>query len=245
MASIASNIMTQQDVAVPEEKESITVLIVLDVSHSMFSWILSGEMKKAATEFLSSCKSKYENATVIFTQFGSNINISEPMSIATAEVPKLETDGMTALYEATCKTIEKAKTLSEKGILFIITDGQDNSSKTEYSSEVFKNTISDLKKKEWEICFIGSNDQIIKYGIRSGIPPASCAAYDDSQPGSMLLLSRAVSNMMSSKDKTTPLDIRSLSTPPSRPQVSGPPLLKRSRAVGHYAPSLTPKKLDL
>jgi len=245
MASIASNIMTQQDVAV-QEKESITVLIVLDVSHSMFHCILSGEMKKAASVFLESCKSKYENATVIFTQFGSNINISEPMPIATAEVPKLEADGMTALYEATCKTVEKAKSLAKKGILFIITDGQDNSSQSEYSSEVFKTTISDLKKKEWEICFIGSNDQIIKYGIRSGIPAESCAAYDESQPGSMFLLSRAVSNMMSSTDKTTHLDIRSLSTPKSRPEPSGPhPLLKRSRAVGHYAPSLTPKKLDL
>ena len=50
MASIVSNIMSPKTKS-SEEKEKFVVVFVLDVSHSMFSWILSGEMKKAATEF--------------------------------------------------------------------------------------------------------------------------------------------------------------------------------------------------
>ena len=125
MASIVSNIISSETVPVVE-KEKFVVVFVLDVSHSMFSWILSGEMKKAATEFLATCKTKYENATVIFTQFGTNIKISDPIPINVAEVPLLETDGMTAFYEATCKSIKIANTISNKGVLFIISDGKDN-----------------------------------------------------------------------------------------------------------------------
>ena len=242
MASIVSNIMSPKTLS---SEEKFVVVFVLDVSHSMFSWISSGEMKKAASEFLASCKLKYEDATMIFTQFGTNVNISDPTPIKLAEVPNLEPDGMTAFYEATCKTIKIANTISDKGVLFIISDGKDNSSLNEYTSDVFKKTISDLEKKNWEICFIGANEEIVKYGIHSGIPATSCAAYDESQPGSMLKLSRAVSTMVSSKDKSTPLDIRSLSTPTSRPETSQPPALKRSRAVGPHTPMLAPRKLDL
>lgn len=69
-------------------------------------------------------------------------------------------DGMTALYDAVCKTVEDVKKAVAKGtkvLTVIMTDGEENSSK-EYTEVNLKKLITKLEAtKMWSFVFLGAN----------------------------------------------------------------------------------------
>ena len=94
---------------------------------------------------------------------------------------------------------------------FIIEDGY-NTSYDEYKRD-FQETLAKIQKDGWEVCFIGSDQNVVKSGIDAGIPARCCASFDSSKPETLVYLSRAVSQTVSSQVAGVQLDIRSLSMP--------------------------------
>lgn len=130
------------------------------------------------------------------------------------EVPKLTSKvyyprGMTALVDAVCKTVNAAKDKvkkSDKAIVLIITDGQENSSR-EFSSEQMKKMISGLEKQgNWTFTYLGANQDAFTvagmFGIRTGnistyqaTPTGTQAAYASMSANTMRAMSSDSMNL--------------------------------------------------
>lgn len=84
------------------------------------------------------------------------INQSLPKVIELTE-RTYQPDGMTALYDAACRTLNKVRGNKGKNIVVILTDGEENSSK-EFGSEDFKKLVKELQaKKNWTFVYLGAN----------------------------------------------------------------------------------------
>ena len=91
-------------------------------------------------------------------------------------VPKLTREvytigGATALNDAVGKAINQPNENLEDGIkhlVFIITDGYENSSK-EYTTEMIKRLVESRKEKGWEFVFLGANIDSFAVGSQYGI----------------------------------------------------------------------------
>ena len=190
----------------------IDYIMMVDTSGSMHNLYTNGYVKEAGQAFLENVKEKNPDKLVMFASFSHIIKINEPVPVKDAVFPDYQADlqGMTALYKAVCESV-KSGLLSEKGVLFIITDGC-NTAYDEYKRD-FQETLAKIQKDGWEVCFIGSDQNVVNSGIAAGIPARCCAAFDSSKPESLVYLSRAVSQAVGSQEPGTPLDIRALSTP--------------------------------
>lgn len=69
----------------------------------------------------------------------------------------------------------------DKIVLSIITDGEENSS-VEYTAEVIKKSIEDIRDK-WSITFLGANIDVWDEGARLGTFVGSTIAYDSTADG--------------------------------------------------------------
>jgi len=190
----------------------IDYIMMADTSGSMHNLYANGYVKEAGQAFLENVKEKNPDKLVMFASFSHIIKIDEPVPAKDAVFPDYQADlqGMTALYKAVCDTV-KSGSLSDKGVLFIITDGC-NTAHDEYKRD-FQETLAKIQKDGWEVCFIGSDQNVVNSGIAAGIPARCCAAFDSSNPETLVYLSRAVSQAVGSQQPGTPLDIRALSTP--------------------------------
>ena len=217
----------------------IDYIMMADTSGSMHHLYANGYVKEAGQAFLENVKEKNPDKLVMFASFSHIIKIDEPVPAKDAVFPDYRDDcgGMTALYKAVCDTV-KSGTLSDKGVLFIITDGC-NTAHDEYKRE-FQETLAKIQTDGWEVCFIGSDQNVVNSGIAAGIPARCCAAFDSSNPETLVYLSRAVSQAVGSQQPGTPLDIRALSTPSAStppdaiPFIQAPfqaPLLQRAITV--------------
>ncbi len=106
-------------------------------------------------------KSKYNFTLTLFDTEVSNKYLNKPLK----DVKKLtkktyEPSGMTALYDAACMTIEKARkkfNKKDKNIVVVMTDGEENSSK-EYTQKDFKKLVKTVEKdKNWTFVYLGAN----------------------------------------------------------------------------------------
>lgn len=113
--------------------------------------------------------------------------------------------GSTALLDAIGKTVQKIVNVqkntseeyrAEKVMFVIITDGEENSSRTFTASEV-KDMIKLQKEKYgWEFIFLGANIDAVETAGRFGISPDRAAEYVPDSKGTELnfrVMSRAVS----------------------------------------------------
>lgn len=190
----------------------IDYIMLFDTSGSMQNLYANGYVKQAGQAFLENIKEKNPEKNVVFASFSHIITIDKPITAKDAIFPDYSADpqGMTALYKAVCESVN-AFSLSDKGVLLIITDGC-NTTYDEYKRD-FQETLSKIQKAGWEVCFIGSDQNVVKSGIDSGIPARCCASFDSSKPETLVYLSRAVSQTVSSQVAGVQLDIRSLSMP--------------------------------
>jgi uncharacterized protein YegL len=99
--------------------------------------------------------------------------------------------GMTSLYDAMGKTITTLKgkidkmdekERPDKVIVATITDGLENNSK-EFSNQNVKALIEELKEKNWEFMFLGSDLRAVSDARDIGIPESHAMLYSNSNKG--------------------------------------------------------------
>ena len=106
----------------------IDYIMMFDTSGSMHHLYANGYVKEAGQAFLKNIKDKNPDKLVMFSSFSHIITINKPIPIKDAVFPDYQADpqGMTALYKSVYETV-KSGSLSDKGVLFIITDGYNTS----------------------------------------------------------------------------------------------------------------------
>lgn len=100
--------------------------------------------------------------------------------------------GSTALYDAMGRTINELGTYlsnkpeserPDKVVLLVMTDGEENASK-EFNSEQIKQIVKDQTEKfNWQILFIGSNQDAVLSAGKVGISSLNAMTFAHSQKG--------------------------------------------------------------
>ena len=143
-------------------KSETLVNFILDKSGSMSS--VQDSTISGFNEYVDTLKkdgNKYSFSLVFFDTEVKQTYNNKPIK----EVEKMTRenyipDGMTALYDAVCKTIKDVQGTvkdNQKVLTVIMTDGEENSSK-EYSQAQLKSLIADMEKTgKWSFVFLGAN----------------------------------------------------------------------------------------
>ncbi len=141
-----------------EVDETINAVFLIDVSSSVWSYVQ--ELNLAFNEFTESMQKSHiaDKLLVSIIEFNDRINIVNGFmpveNISVMDFSK-KIGGATALYDAVYAGLKNALDYREnlensgvetKTILYVITDGEDNSSQT--PPHVIKKIIADLKKEE-------------------------------------------------------------------------------------------------
>jgi len=137
----------------------ITVNIILDKSGSMAS--IREKTIDSFNEYLSGLRKDKKNKYEIgVTLFDTNVDRWKQVPLSKfvdLDKEKYDPNGLTALYDAACSTINEVKKNKGKNLVVVITDGQENSSQ-EYTEEQFKKIVEDLDaKKNWTFVYLGAN----------------------------------------------------------------------------------------
>lgn len=157
--------------------EYTIVRIAMDKSYSVIDY--KKDLEKALAGCLDSCKksAREENLLVSVQSFNHELEeIHGFVPLADIEVSKykntIDPDGSTALWDATLSSVEAVKQYGENlekmdflcnGIVFIITDGEENSSVAANPKKI-RDTIARVKKEEklesLKIVLIGVGDEM-------------------------------------------------------------------------------------
>ena len=150
---------------------------------------------------------KYE--VFIQNKLASEVNIAEE---------DIKPMGSTALYESFCKIIDDTSDCLNnftdvkpgKIVVIVLTDGEENASKGEYSGKtglsILTKKITEKQEQNWLFYFLGTNIDAIKMGTQFGITPQTCINYGNNQQGCTNVIrstSQALSRMREQKTPMT------------------------------------------
>ncbi len=106
-------------------------------------------------------------------------------------------DGMTALYDAVCKTLTEAKDKvgeKDKALVVIITDGQENSSR-EYTEKNMAKLVEELQGKgNWTFTYLGANQDAWATASQWGFKSGNVATFNATSAGASVAFASAASN---------------------------------------------------
>lgn len=188
-----------------ENEQTNYIYYLIDESGSMYSrkkTVIGG-----INEFLSEQKKNPQCLVNIYSfnkEFKiiyENKNINDVQYMNESEY---NPEGTTALFDAMGKVINKINSNNGKHILIILTDGEENSS-TEYDYKKIKELIVEKKNtnNQFEIIYIGSNQDAILNGEKFGATRESSLSYnDDNLPEAMRSATQAVSRYVSEQTQT-------------------------------------------
>ena len=138
--------------------------------------------------FLETQSQKVGGDQALFSLYQFNQNTTLCYSNMTGDqVPRLteETflpDGCTALYDAIGTTISAIIPQDHETIIVVIlTDGQENSSRT-YSAPKIKSLISEKSELGWEFVYLGANQDAILVSGALGISPGTAMTFTQDGP---------------------------------------------------------------
>lgn len=165
----------------PKSNSNLTeVIAIMDKSGSMIS--LKDDSIGGFNQFIEDQQNNPNDIRVTLTLFDTKFKtLYEEKSVHDPGI-KLDKDnyrpsGMTALLDAIGYTLNSAlerfkekdtKDIPGKVIVVIITDGQENSSKT-YQNDSIKDLINKLKKKGWEFVYLGANQDSFTEAGKIGV----------------------------------------------------------------------------
>ena len=141
-----------------KSKSETLVNFILDKSGSMSSIVDS--TISGFNEYISTLKNDGNKYSFSLTFFDTDVKQTYKNE-SISKVDKLDKenytpDGMTALYDAVCRTIDEVKNTvkkDQKVLTVIMTDGEENSSK-EYTQEQLKTKIGECEKTgNWSFVF--------------------------------------------------------------------------------------------
>lgn len=123
--------------------------------------------------------------------------------VPTEQVPKLSQEnyvprGGTPLLDAVGTELARLGETSERTLVVIITDGQENSS-TEYSLEAIKSMIKRREDLGWQFIFLGANQDAFDARMDLGMARGQSVTYDS---GTVNVAYAAVSNTLTGYRQT-------------------------------------------
>jgi hypothetical protein len=181
------------------------VFVILDRSGSMSS--CQDATIKGYNEYLEKMQAEKDvrwNLCLFDDKFESPVT-----NMGVTDVPKLTPKtfvprGSTALVDATCRTLNDAKSRikdNEKALVVVITDGYENASH-EYSAEQMKNIIKELEaKKNWTFTYLGADQDAWSVAQHYGFTKGNTVNYSSSSTGvgnTFTTMSVASSNLVRS-----------------------------------------------
>ena len=150
------------------------IVCILDCSGSMGS--LASEVVSNFNKFLKIQQELPGKAKLTLVTFDDQYNLIHnkvKLSKVKPITDEYQIGGMTALYDAVGKTITPLMD-KEKVVLFIHTDGQENS-----SIEFTNIDVTDLikqKEDQWDIQFVGAGIDAVSVGSSIGFKVADCVS---------------------------------------------------------------------
>lgn len=169
----------------PVKKADILVAFIIDRSSSMWAQanaVITGFNEYKATQVRDGEKL---NATTlaVLTTFNENVEISSVGDITSLQDLTAETyvpSGCTALYDAIGQTVAKinlTRSLPDKVLVVIQTDGYENSSRQFNQKQIF-DLIAKQKNAGWAFAFLGADLDAFANGTQQfGIAQASTFQY--------------------------------------------------------------------
>lgn len=176
-------------------KNMTLINVILDRSGSMST--IADEVVGMYNRFIDEQKNLPDYAEVSLTQFDDlyeETYIRRPLTCCESLVhgKTYQPRGMTALYDAVGKTINKINQDIEKlsmnkrpqRVLFvIITDGHENASR-EYMGKTIQDLIATYKKERgWDFIFLAAGIDSFAEGMRFGMSLDKCMDFDKSSSG--------------------------------------------------------------
>lgn len=170
----------------------MTNLIILDASGSMTSKI--EEVKGGLKQLFKSIREDYEKAEVkvvprvIVMDFADANDIRTLVDTTDLErlidsmADSYSTRGMTALYDAIGKGIQKIAKDETQVFINIITDGAENDSK-EFKGADIKKMIEEGKTKGWAVTFMGTTEASLNQASSLGISRGNMDRFSDTKKG--------------------------------------------------------------
>jgi hypothetical protein len=194
------------------------VSVLIDTSGSMqalnpanTSKQLTGLIKEQTGGKVTVTAARFSEKYEVFIQN----KLANDVNIAEEDITPL---GSTALYESFCKIIDDTTDSINnfvdvkpgKIVVIVLTDGEENASKGEYSGKTGLNMltkkITEKQEQNWLFYFLGTNIDAIKMGSKFGITPETCINYGNNQEGCTNVIrstSQALSRMRSEKTPMT------------------------------------------
>lgn len=177
------------------QKET-NIIIIFDESGSME--FMGKEPVQSLNAFIDEQQKGSNNSIYTLVTFSDNHKtIFDHVNIKDIEEMKYEDynpSGCTALNDAIYETISSELEKGTKDVVcLIITDGEENSSKTYRNKDVKK--IVNLAKNtyKWDIRFIGANIDSIKEGANIGLQSNSCYQFNQQNYGNLTNITRSIS----------------------------------------------------
>lgn len=173
-------------------KSDLTELvIILDTSGSMVN--VAKDMEGAINNLLEEQKKEPGQLNVTLTKFSNSVNfIFDNKNVNEVQPISLNPGGFTALYDAIGLTVDNVgrrlnTTLEQnrpsKVIVAIVTDGDENNSRT-YSSAKVKELIEQQRNKySWTFTFLGADHDAILAARAVGIDAGNAANYVKTSAG--------------------------------------------------------------
>jgi hypothetical protein len=132
-------------------------------------------------------------ATLLLVQFADGYQAGPPVGVR--EAPRLEREtlepgGFTALLDAMGRAINETAAFvaslpagDRTRVLFVIlTDGQENASKTWSRAQVFAR-VNEQQERGWQFMYLGANQDAFAEAAKLGVRPGGTARFDASPEG--------------------------------------------------------------
>jgi hypothetical protein len=176
--------------------EQTEIVVILDRSGSMSS--IGKATVEGFNKFLDEQKNSEGEAFITLVQFddryemdyqGLPVKDATPLILGENFIPR----GGTALFDAIGKTIEDLNT--DRDVVFvIITDGEENSSKT-YKREAIMKMIETQTEAGWKFLFLAANQDAIKAGGSIGIRGSNSINYSSNDSSTVNVFANVSTNM--------------------------------------------------
>ena len=213
--------------------DTTDITIVLDRSGSMQS--VRQDTIGGFNSFLAEQKALPGEANFTLVQFNTTDETTFN-AVPIAEVPALtlgtfKPQGGTALLDAIGKTViatgQRLAAMSDaarpgKVLLVIMTDGEENSSREFTREKVFEMISHQRDKYQWQVAFIGANQDAIATGASIGIPVTNSANYASTGIGTASAI-RSLSNSTSSYRNAKDVQTAGFFDPANAPQETANP----------------------
>lgn len=158
-------------------KTPVQIISILDMSGSMST--MTNEVLGAYNHFIAEqkkLKGKAEVTLVVFDdQYEVPLDRVKLKDVRTLTSEDYKPRGMTALYDAVGKTIDRFSEYKDV-VMVIQTDGQENASKI-YDQPTLKRLVEQKEKDGWDITFLGANIDAKAVGSSIGVALSKSVQY--------------------------------------------------------------------